>query len=330
MDNNELANKPTEEKTAADYLSQLNTTEEDVTTPVTTEADDTETSENEEDAILSPLDLDSIDIDDDNADEDDESDDDEETKFELPALIPEIENNPEAMAKVKNFEKGVQKIVARAKAKESELSELLPRVHQMDAWGQSLGNPTQVGDAFRDLAHKLAAFHNMPVEQLLGSVPGAQNDGDDWENAGFDSPGEYRAKKSAVQEIDSKYGPLLKELELMREERKQSAEKQAFATELDRVAPRVIKLLAKADNGWTVTKDQVGEAIRALPQFKDNPAKAVQMYFSEDRVKHYAKLASQGTRKPEMAPQNRKTNGSEMPPIGQRSAVDYMRLNGLL
>lgn len=324
------ANQPATNLSAADYLGRLTSSEDDA--PLATQPGaQTEEQTTDEDSVLAPLPLDeSDDPDAKGIDEDIDVDGDDEESYELPALLPEIANNAEALAKVKNFEKGVQKIVQRAKAKEAELAEMIPRVQQMSEWGDLLANKDTVASALADLVSKLSAYHQIPLN-LTGAqgAPNAQVDDEDWESAGFDSPGEYRAYKRAISEIETKYGPKLGELDAMKQERQKASERKQFEDYLAEQAPRTIKLLAKADNGWTVTSEMVAEAVRNLPQFAKTPAKAVQMYFSDERAKHYARLQSEGKKqKPDMVDGGR-ASGHQLPPVGQRTALDYMKLNGL-
>jgi DNA repair exonuclease SbcCD ATPase subunit len=316
--------------TAADVLSDIEDATGDATQlekPAGEAVDpDEDVLEDEDQTAVDPDDEDEDGEDDADLDDDD---DDDEFEYKLPDLIPEIEASPEALKRVKDYERGINKIVERAKAKEAELTELIPRVQAMSEWGQAFESPETAIEAYRELGQRLSQVHGLDLGAAEASTSKYEADdyGDDWEAAGFDSPGEYRAYVKAKAEMEAMIKPYQAELEKLKTERERAEQERQFRERVDKLAPKAIKALAVEDNGWKVTREMVAEAIQNLPQFADDPVKAVRMWHSDNRAKYMARKASEGSqRRTDMVKGKSAAQGHKMPDPGHVKAADILRI----
>lgn len=270
-------------------------------------------------------------------------------EFKLAELDPELAKNPAVLKRWNEQQAGVEKIVSKAKdaiesakAKEAEFEELMPGIQRMVSWGEVLENPETVADGLADLVTKLAALHGKTVEDLIGGFASSTASGKkadeideaeiqaNYREQGFDSPGEYRAYKRAELAFNKKFAALEAQTKDQRTKQSQAetkrTEEERFLQEL---APTIVETVKKTHQGFTVTPQQVAEAIKAYPALAKEPAKAVIVHFAADYQKHLVQSAKQ-EEAPTMVPAaDSKANAVKLPPPGKRSALDIMRANGI-
>jgi hypothetical protein len=181
-------------------------------------------------------------------DQDEASDDGD----ELPELDPVLKENPDIARRWEEHQKGVQKLVDRNKAKESELDGKIQSVHTLIEVGQRLLNPETTRAEFATLRQQI-------IEQT-GIDPLSAEDGQD-----EDTPSKYgldyktddkvaeTAVKLAEQQFEKRFGKSIDYVEklIAKEEAAQTA------------ASHVTKL--QDTFGAWVTPDLVVDAINKYP-----------------------------------------------------------------
>jgi hypothetical protein len=259
---------------ASDILKDLATTQEAEDEPAETDEDDTDTDdESEEDT-------------DELADEPSEDSDDEDEDSERFALDPEV-----AKALPEKERKRLEEQIKGLRKRDTQIRESEERLTVLDSYMSAFSDPVQAGKAVKQLTDAVLAQHGLTTAEVFGFDQGEGVP--DWQRAGYDSPGEFK---------------LAQKLDAIERERNDEKLARAQRAHFDEVAPKIIKRIANRDSGWTVNREMIETAIASLPQFKDKPEKAVQMYYSDERAKHYAGLSTKKAPKgPEAFPANGRT-----------------------
>jgi|GEM_PF-3781150 len=268
-------------------------------------------------------------------DDDQEQEEEDDLSDDAPSLEldEELAANPKLKKRWDEMEKGVQKLLNRAKERETAATNML-------SWQTALSDPATARDALKTLAEQVAKLNGFTVQEAFGfqtSDPAADADVDygdsEWERAGYQSRGEWlaeqRAKKAAeelYQKLRAEVAPATQELERMRAERADAERRQQFERAIDQVAPKVIKRLEAQELGWKVTKEMIAEAAREMPRLAEkNLPEAVRKWHAGSLAQHLKGAASKTRAKaPDLV------NGANSRPRGtskpahERTAHDYL------
>ena len=238
----------------------------------------------------------------------DGEEDDDLAALGFPALPDELKDNPDISKRYEETQYGIQKVVRQQQ-------DVLAELRKYEKLATDLNDPATAQTAYDFLGKQLQE------EGLLKLSAPAQIDTsenadqwkewrDDWENRGLtkadfddaltrnylpDYPGEYKAYRDAKAENDLRFGPI-------DQERKQTQESRAHQDFVDKEHPRVAGFLAKTENGWSVTKEMVSQAVKEFPHLKDDLVTAVKRTFPNEYANHkvQAVLAAKGDEGPEM------------------------------
>lgn len=202
---------------------------------------------------------------------------------------------------------------AKLREKASSLKQEALRHETLISWGRALDDPSTAWDAYRQLGEKLAEFHQLPQ-------PNPQS-------GSKDTAGGGEVSDPWQQELKREIAQLREMIEPIRTEREQTARERAFEQKIDAVAPKVIERLSRADAGWQVTREMVAEAVRNLPNLAQRPSEAVRKWFSDDRARHYSRLASVRHSVPDMTGRGFKPAGSIKDPA-QMTGEEVIRALG--
>ena len=223
--------------------------------------------------------------------------------------------------RLREQEKGFQKNREQVKALQDSQTKL-------DQFNAALADPNTAPHLLRSLAQQVAKNHNLDIHELLGekakAEPKSEPLGDlpkvanwkdftnDWEQYGFDSPGEYKLALK-THELDQR-------IQALDAKDRARDEQGRFVTYVEGAAPSVIAECAASDLGWAVTPAMVREAVANIPQLRDKPAEAVKRWFSEERANHLRKAVAGAQTKPAptMLP-TVSTKGPELDPKGWES-----------
>jgi len=234
-----------------------------------------------------------------------ESDDDD-SDFELDAELAKV---PGATKRWQEQLAGLEKV----KSRYQELSEKATPVLE---WAERFDNKETAVSEYKQLARLLSDLHGIPVEQFIGDSAASHVDNNDdadlepWEKEGFVYQDEYdvytKAKQDAKAELLKELDPYLQELKATKQQREQERIRAERESYLDKVTPRTQKLLAKTENGWTVTREMVEKALDAFPQLADEPARAVKAYYADELKAHTAKVVTElaSPKAPEILPKS--------------------------
>jgi hypothetical protein len=262
---------------AADAAKELETETEEST-------DQTETTAETEESTTTD-----VTADEDATDEEDDTETDEEDLPELPELDSKLKealgDNAEALELWERQWKGIAKRERRLKDSED-------RVQTFAAYEQGLTNKETAPGFLNHLISVVEQQTGLTKEQLLG-LTATDNGQPQWEQEGYYSEKELELARKQ-QALEAK----LSSLESAEAKREQEKEEKLW---LDRQTPKIAKTIEGQYDGFKVTPGMVKKAIDALPQFKDEPARAVEMFFARELVKHASeKTAGRHKKLPEM------------------------------
>jgi hypothetical protein len=228
------------------------------------------------------------------ADEDDTDEVEEPAEDEEPDL-PELDSkivdalgdNTEAVELWKRQWKGIEK-------RERRLAEQQQAVSGLVKYAQGLSDPSTASQTLQEIIDSVAEGHGLTREQILGLASLEPDNGQtEWERAGFHSDREYELHKE-LQALKADLTPL----KTAEAERRREAEDRAY---VQSQTTRVAKQIAGQYDGFEVTASMLKTAVQNLPQFRDEPAKAVRMWYADELVKHaQGKTASRHKKLPEM------------------------------
>lgn len=228
-----------------------------------------------------------------------------------PDLPEALRGDPEHEKRHAEYLYGIEKTVSKVQADLTTLQPYMP-------FAKGLSDPTTVRAEVPKFLEFLEKETGVALRDLVGSPQPETGENaeawkewrDDWEERGLtkadfdealsnnykpDYPGEYKAFKDASARFESKFGVIDKE----------RAESQAFKAHqdfVDQEFKRVSGFLAKTENGWSVTRDMVSQAVKEFPHLKDDLVQAVKKAFPDELANHkvQAVLAAQGKEGPEL------------------------------
>lgn len=343
-DNNETQVETTPESMPSEYSMadavrdlELSNPPTPADTPETDSKEISEDSQEDAEATENEVDGDDSDSIDESLDADAEQDDEEDES------IPELD--ADAISKLPPAEqekrwrqiwKGIRSKERKLADKEQQYAAVEDRVTGLLGWMNGFDSPSTAIQQFKSLASQLKSVHGLTDDQLFGyqaTATRSTDESEDYEQAGFSYESDYqvyeRAKADAKREIEESLRPYLAEIDSLRKMRAEQEEKAQFEQFVAKASAKAIKVIAAEDNGWRVTPQMVSEAIRQLPQFKDNPAKAVRMLYSDERAAHKAAVAAQAsTRGPELLPATQ-SRGYQLKSPDEYTIADAMSDLGL-
>lgn len=235
-------------------------------------------------------------------DEDDESE--ESDRFSLdPKVLEALEaTNPKEAKRLQQQISGLRKAEAQIEGSKQTLE-------LANSYFNAFQNKEHAGPAIKGLAEQVAKLHGMSLQDLIGADIGTDTSVEDWEAQGYESRKEYELAKR------------IEKLEAENAAKQRQAEKLEY---LNSVAPKTIRKIENLDQGWKVTKAMVQEAMDNMPNVKD-PAKAVQMWFSDDRAKHFAQLSRvKAKRGPEAHPSAMRNQDRRLPSDPMKITADHI------
>lgn len=226
-----------------------------------------------------------------------------------------------------------------------ELVKALEEEHKVPA-GTYLKPPGE-----RPLPDGVKASLERAMQEEFGVTDPTLSDG--WKEAGYDSSGEYKGAMDGFyrserrrllaewnREQTPKLSPAPKGKEPPADKPPAAAAKPAADTskqegadilgkDADKIVKAVNDELTTTDNGWTLTRKQIEEAVSALPHLASEPAKACRKYFSDELLAYTREALTK--KPPEVdkgAPGSSNQPGHvDVPPAGKRSARDLAKLD---
>lgn len=216
----------------------------------------------------------------------------------VPRLAEDIEavlaeHNPELIDRWNSQWKGVEK-------REAKLAEGEAAVKEWDNGIAALFESPE--NAVRDLAQflpKLAEHHGVTIAQLVGlsDAEGSTSaEDDDLLPETAELRKETQALKAQVARLEQSANKAETERQAKEAQDRAEAEHKAY---VDKVSDRTIKAIGKLHQGFVVTKAMVGEALKAYPNLKGEPIKAVETHQASALIKHVglavAKAAGKGS-----------------------------------
>jgi hypothetical protein len=227
-----------------------------------------------------------------------EDDEDKPTRLiapeEIAAAMP-----PELKKRAEQWAAGVEKIEKRNEEATRKL------VSNIDTWNRlvpienALANRETAPAMLRQIVDHVARAHGLDVHELLGSKPSEEFE--------FEYEADKKLVELAEKRMMARLGVDPSQIKGLLAEKQHRESREAFERHLDEVAPLAIRRLKKFD-GMDVTREMVSEAIRNLPQLRNEPAKAVRMWFTDQRAEA---RAAQATRKAPRGPEALRTVGRQ-------------------
>lgn len=240
---------------------------------------------------------------------------DEESDDEIPELNAEIAKlSPELQKRWEQQWQGILKRESKLERQRQELDLHKESISQFGDWAQGFQDKHRALEQFRELGRDLAQHHGYSEYELFGTTDSTKSDEYDFDNfAGLDEFNSdndtsvyHKAKADALREFQAQMAPFMDELKHIKSEREQKAKEQQISQYINAIAPKTIKAIASADQGWEITPQMVQEAVTALEgveRYRDDPISAVRAYFSDERAKHLAKAkVATAPKAPEMLP----------------------------
>lgn len=247
-------------------------------------------------------------------------DPEEEEDFKVPdidkAITEALKDHPEALRAVQDrwrlAWRGIEKREARAEAATMHLQGIEPEQagHLIQYWNR-LGNPETGPTVVKDLLNRMSEQFGIPVHELAGvdaSEPVFRdehgNEIEEWEHDGFDSKGQwllYKEQKRSNELLAASKEPTKPEASVQ--------EKGDGNAGYAAVAAKIKGEKA----GFILTPEMYAEARRELPQFRDDPAKAVRRWFGEEIEAHVLKVQAKSRKVGHNMPTDR-AQGKGAPP----------------
>jgi hypothetical protein len=265
-------------------------------------------------------------------DEDGDDDLDEDLDEDLDSDEPDrLKLDPKVKAALpkeiaKRFEeqaKGLEKV-------QKQLAQNIKTFNDYVSWDNALANKATAADALKTLATHVAQQHGLDLVEVLGlkaTTPAAAKTETKASEALDGIEFKYDTDKELAEQLNSRFEKMLgtavaqakedakrealeslgvdpKDLKGLLDQNRSAAQERAFAEHIKAITPTVQATFKAKRQGFEVTEGMVREALEALPQFKDRPAKAVDMYFSQRITKHMLKAVN-----PKKGPESPKTGG---------------------